>query len=98
MYNFLNDRDGLSSKDYLMLISTTVFFSFVVIGLVLVLFGKEIDDAYFSLLDSVAPVVMTVVGGTFGVQAVQEFRRRDSDYEAIRKHDQPDEGDESGRI
>lgn len=75
MKNFLNDKDGLSSKDYILLISTTVFFIFIAIGLVLVLMGKPIDKAYLSLLDSVSPVVMTVVGGMFGVQAVQEFKK-----------------------
>jgi hypothetical protein len=73
---FLSDTDGLSAKDYLLLISTGVFFLFVGIGLVLVLFDKEIDDMYLSLLDMVVPVVMTVVGGVMGVQAVEIFRKK----------------------
>lgn len=75
MKSFLNDKDGVSSKDFLLLVSTTVFFVFIVIGLILVLLGKKIDDDYISLLDMVAPVLMTVAGGVFGVQAVQEFKK-----------------------
>lgn len=73
---FLNDDDGLSAKDYLLLISTSLFFLFIMIGLILVLFGKAIDTMYLSLLDMVVPVVMTVVGGVMGVQAVETFTNR----------------------
>lgn len=72
---FWSDRDGLSEKDYLLLVSTGVFFLFVVVGLVLVLIGRKIDPQYIALLDMVAPVLMTVAGGIFGVRAVQEFRK-----------------------
>ena len=75
MKGFWNDRDGVSERDYLLLTATTVFFLFVVIGLVLVLLGKPIDQQYIALLDMVAPVLMTVAGGVFGVRAVQEFRK-----------------------
>lgn len=80
--NFLNDRDGLSDKDYLLIISTTVFFLFVVVGLVLVLVNHKIDEMYLSLLDMVSPVVMTIVGGVFGYKSVEKF----SDSYKERKH------------
>ncbi|NOU54906.1 hypothetical protein HN020_09110 [Brevibacillus borstelensis] len=79
MKGFWNDRDGVSERDYLLLAATTVFFLFVVIGLVLVLLGKPIDTTYISLLDMVAPVLMTITGGVFGVRAVQEFRKQPED-------------------
>ena len=73
---FLNDADGFSAKDYLLLVSTGVFFLFIVVGLVSVLFNKKIDKVYLDLLDMVVPVVMTVVGGVMGVQAVETFSDR----------------------
>ncbi|UYZ12129.1 hypothetical protein A6764_22175 [Brevibacillus sp. WF146] len=76
MKTFLNDQDGLSEKDYLLLVSTTVFFLFVAVGLVLVLMGRTLDPMYVTLLDMVAPVLMTVAGGVYGVRAVQEFRKQ----------------------
>ncbi|QHZ58582.1 hypothetical protein M655_024735 [Brevibacillus sp. NSP2.1] len=79
MKTFLNDKDGVSEKDYLLLVSTTVFFLFVAIGLVLVLMGRPVDGMYVTLLDMVAPVLMTITGGVFGVRAVQEFRKKKSD-------------------
>ena len=97
MKTFWNDRDGLSEKDYLLITATTVFFLFVVIGLTLVLLGKPIDQMYISLLDMVAPVLMTITGGVFGVRAVQEFRRQredSNDPEVItnaRNLEEPDE-------
>ncbi|MFF2532759.1 hypothetical protein ACFVS2_28260 [Brevibacillus sp. NPDC058079] len=81
MRNFLNDKDGVSEKDYLLVVSTTVFFLFVVLGLILTLLGKKIDPQYIALLDMAGPVLMTVAGGVFGVRAVQEYRKpRYNDY------------------
>lgn len=76
MKGFWNDRDGVSEKDYLLIAATTVFFLFLAVGLVLVLLGHQIDDAYLSLLNMASPVLMTVAGGMYGVRAVQEFRKQ----------------------
>jgi hypothetical protein len=70
---FLNDKDGLSAKDYLLLISTTIFFLFVSVGLIMILFQQEVDPMYLSLLDMVSPVVMMIVGSVFGINAVEAF-------------------------
>ncbi|ASJ55542.1 hypothetical protein BP422_19525 [Brevibacillus formosus] len=75
MKTFLNDRDGVSEKDYLLLIASTVFFLFIAIGLILSLLGKPVSSGYLALLDMMAPVLMTVAGGVFGVRAVQEYRK-----------------------
>lgn len=70
---FWNDIDGISARDYLLIISTGVFFLFVAIGLVVVLFHQNLGKMYLSLLEMVSPVVMTIVGGVFGVQAVESY-------------------------
>lgn len=77
--HFLNDKDGLSAKDYLLLSSTTVFFAFVILGLVMAAFNRPFDTTYLALLEMVAPVVMTVVAGVMGVQAVESFRQGSPD-------------------
>ena len=92
MKTFLNDKDGVSEKDYLLLVSTTVFFVFVVIGLVLVLMGRPIDAMYITLLDMVAPVLMTITGGVYGVRAVQEFRRQPQTDEEPRREEEDNRG------
>lgn len=85
---FLNDEDGLSSKDYLLILSTGVFFLFVSIGLIMLLFNRELSDMYLQLLDICTPAVITVVGGTMGVQAVESFNNRK------KKDEITDEGDD----
>lgn len=92
MKTFLNDKDGVSEKDYLLVVSTTVFFLFVAIGLVLVLIGRPIDAMYLSLLEMVAPVLMTITGGVFGVRAVQEYRK------GSRKKDEEEAEDYDARV
>lgn len=78
---FLNDEDGLSSKDYLLLLSTGVFFLFVSIGLIMVLFNQELSPMFLQLLEITTPTVITVVGGTMGVQAVESFNNRKNKQE-----------------
>lgn len=85
---FLNDNDGLSAKDYLLILSTSIFFVFVTIGLIMVLFHQEIDKMFLSLLEMIVPVLMTVVGGVMGVQAVESFANRKKDTESIEMEDE----------
>ncbi len=89
MKTFLNDSDGMSARDYLLLLSTTVFFAFVVVGLVLVLAGIDIDDMYLALLEMVAPVVMTIVAGLFGVQAIETFKKPKEESQQSNDADPP---------
>lgn len=76
---FLTDSDGLSSRDYLLLVSTSLFFIFIIVGLVLVLFNHRIDDMYLKLLDMVSPVVMTIVGSIAGIDITQKIVDRNKD-------------------
>jgi uncharacterized membrane protein YqjE len=91
MKTFLNDSDGLNRRDFLLIVSSLVFFGFVLVGLILILLNHQIDDKYIELLDMVSPVVMTIVGGLFGVQAVQEFRKPSNERKVV----EDNRGDES---
>lgn len=72
---FLNDADGISAKDYLLLVSTVTFFTFLTLALILVLAGRKIDPIYLELLDMATPTLVTIVGGVMGVQAVESFSK-----------------------
>ena len=89
---FLNDEDGMSAKDYLLLISTGVFFTALTVGFIFVLFGRTLGGEYFTLLDAAAPVVITVVGGVMGVQGVETFvnRKRDDAVSTQTKTEEDD--------
>ena len=73
---FINDKDGLSAKDFLLIASIVVFFGALTVGFVAVLLGRALGDEYFSLLSAAAPVVMVVVTGVMGVQGVEIFANR----------------------
>lgn len=79
--HFLNDKDGVSAKDYLLLISTGVFFIALTVGFLFILCGRKLGEEYFSLLAVASPVVITVVGGVMGVQGVETYvnRKKDND-------------------
>ena len=86
--HFLNDGDGFSSKDYLLILSTGVFFIFLSIGLVMSLLNKELNESYLKLLEVTVPIVMTVVGGTMGVQAVESFTSNKNNNQSQTKSDE----------
>ena len=71
--HFLNDKDGLSSRDYLLIISTAVFFGFITIGLVMLLFNQRIDPMYIELLGMVDAPLMTIVAGIMSVNGIQIY-------------------------
>lgn len=73
---FLTDGNGVSERDFLIIISAGIFFLFVAIGLIMVLLDRHIDTMYLSLLDMVAPVVMTITGGLFGVSIAETIANR----------------------
>jgi len=88
---FINDKDGISAKDYLLIISTAVFFGFVIIGLILALGNVSISDNYMELLNLTAEPLMVIVGGIMGVQAVEVFanRNRKETVVDVEKDDMP---------
>lgn len=75
---FLSDGN-FSERDYLLVISTGLFFLFVAIGLTMILFGIPVDPMYISLLDMVSPVIMVVVGSIFANSAVETFVKNKRD-------------------
>ena len=71
-HTFLNDDDGMTQRDYLLLISTSVFFLFIAVGLSMLLFGKPLDEMYLRLVDIVTPVIMTIVASVFTIEGVEK--------------------------
>ena len=68
---FLNDDDGFSAKDYLLLISTVIFFGFITIGPVLILCGISINEDYMKLLEMVDTPLMVIISAVTGSNMVQ---------------------------
>ncbi|MFS1518480.1 hypothetical protein V1503_18765 [Bacillus sp. SCS-151] len=98
---FVSDKDGLSQKDFLLIISVGVFFLFVSVGLFMILVNKRLDEMYLELLDIVTPVVIGVTTGIFGVQITQEIRKPRGDP-TVSESEQAEEVyenyDDEGRI
>lgn len=68
---FMNDADGFSTRDYLLVISTMVFFGFVSVGLIMVLIGKDMSTMYIDILNMVDAPLMTIIAGVMGVSGIQ---------------------------
>lgn len=84
---FLNDADGLSAKDYLLLISTGVFFLALTVGFVSVLIGRPLGEEYFALLGAADAVVITVVGGVMAVNTAEVLKRPKDDEKLTESED-----------
>ena len=71
--SFLNDEDGFSAKDFLMVSFGTVFLLMVVTAFVISLVGV-LPSTTLSVIGSLDGVIITIVGGVFGLQGIKEFR------------------------
>lgn len=74
--HFGNDGDGFSSRDYLLIVSTGVFYASVIVAEIALLRGQTLDPLYLELIELTKELVMTVVIGVMGVQGVQLFRNK----------------------
>jgi hypothetical protein len=80
---FINDSDGYSAKDYLMVTFTRTFLMVTFLVIVLILlspFFSELDKVIPQLLDvlgKISTIEVTIIGGVFAINTVQEFRNGD---------------------
>lgn len=72
--SFINDDDGFSAKDFLMVLFGVLFASFLVTAFIISIMGdlKQTTIHVIQLLDG---VIITIVGGVFGIQGIKEFKR-----------------------
>lgn len=64
----------IDHRDFLLLATSFSFFTFIVIGLVMLLMGMPIDPMYIELLSMMTPILITITSGIFGVSAIQTFK------------------------
>lgn len=69
---FLSDEDGLSAKDYLLLLFTTVYVVFLLTAFGKALIGHPLGELK-DLISGMDTIIMTIVGGEFGVMAVRTW-------------------------
>ncbi len=70
---FLNDEDGFSSRDFLLVTSMGMYFVLFVYCMWSLVTQHTIPESAFSLFASTDGVVITVVGGTMGVVGIEKF-------------------------
>lgn len=75
---FLNDSDGFSAKDYLMVTFGTIFVLMVVTAFIVSLV-TTLPAASIAVIQLLDGVMITIVGGVFGIQGIKEFRKTTSD-------------------
>lgn len=85
--SFMSDSDGVSAKDYLLLVSTGVFFLALTVGFISVLIGRPLGDEYFALLGAADAVVITVVGGVMSVNVAEVLKRPKDDVKSTESED-----------
>lgn len=68
---FFTDEDGLNPKDFLLLVGAGVLIITFVASMTFVVTTKAIPPDLFKLMDRLDGVLMTIFGGTMGVQAAE---------------------------
>lgn len=77
--SFLNDDDGFSAKDYLMVTFGTIFLVMVVTAFIISLVGT-LPAATISVIGLMDGVIIAIVTGVFGLHGIREFRNKPTQY------------------
>lgn len=72
---FINDGDGLSAKDVLMILAIVLFTLSFVAGLVKIMIGSTLGHEFFDLMQVAQPIFITIIGGVMGVQCTEAITR-----------------------
>ena len=96
---FLNDEDGFSSRDFLLIATVGMYFMLFTFCLGSLVVNQSIPSDAFKLFASTDSIIITVVGGTMGVVGIEKLMTRpkktSSDTKAHKegqKETQPDDG------
>ncbi|WP_151734153.1 hypothetical protein [Paenibacillus tengchongensis] len=73
--SFINDEDGFSAKDFLMVLFGGLYAVFLMVAFFSPFAGVSVSGASDNVIDSMDSVIMTIIGGVFAVQSVREFRK-----------------------
>lgn len=80
---FLTDEDGVSEKDYLIILTSLIFFGGIGVGLIYSLigtiFGLELPDKYIELIKVMDIPLGIILGGVFTVKTAQTIVSRRTD-------------------
>lgn len=88
---FVNDADGFSAKDFVLLIFTVFYLLLLLFVLFLTWTGEQVPGVIIQIVGSVENILMVIIGGLFTVQGVKEYRRREKNdaYESEEKSQEP---------
>lgn len=75
MRTFFTDEDGMNPRDFLLLLASFIVLSFFLLCIGFLLFQKDIPTDLFVVMDRLDTVLMTVITGTMGVQAVESISK-----------------------
>lgn len=79
--SFITDMDGFSAKDFLMVVFAGAYIVEQLFVFILSLLGKVNPDS-LAVIKSLDGIVLTIIGGVFGLQAVRAFKNQpETDYE-----------------
>lgn len=74
---FLEDEDGVTERDWVILLTSTVFFGGIAIGMFVVIlgmfFGFTLPPQYIELIKTMDAPIGIILGGLFAVKGVQTW-------------------------
>lgn len=74
---FLEDEDGVTERDWVILLTSSVFFGGIAIGMIVVIlgmfFGFTLPPQYIELIKTMDAPIGIILGGLFAVKGVQTW-------------------------
>lgn len=69
---FLTDDDGLSQKDFLLVMTAVTFFGLIIFATIEWSRGKDIAEL-LTLIDSMSNIAMTIFAGVYGTNMIKTY-------------------------
>lgn len=72
--------DGISDREFIMMISVATFFFFAALGMSMSLW-MNISETYMEILQMTVPPLMTIIVSVFSIEGVEKFADRKTKQE-----------------
>jgi hypothetical protein len=72
--SFINDDDGFSAKDFLMVLFGTLFVLMIATAFIISLVAT-LNPATILVIQLLDGTMITIVGGVFSIQGIKEFKK-----------------------
>ncbi|WP_060210490.1 hypothetical protein [Sporosarcina koreensis] len=88
--------DGISDREFIMMVSVATFFAFAALGMGYAIIGGEVSATYLDILQMTVPPLMTIIASVFTIEGVEKIadHRKSKREDEVTTEETHSEGDD----